>query len=117
MKEIIYLGSTLKDLKKMPNKVKGIFAHAIQIASVGGVHPDTKSLKGYGGRNVIEIKSDDKGDTYRAIYTVKFKETLYVLHIFKKKSTKGIATPKKDRELFEKRLKAATVHYKSCYKK
>jgi len=100
----------------MPNKVKGVFAHAIQMASEGYTHPDSKPLKGYGGRSVVEVIADDRGDTYRAIYTVKFKDILYVLHIFKKKSTKGIATPKKDRKLLETRLKFAASHYKSLHK-
>lgn len=58
---------------------------------------------------------DDRGDTYRAVYTIKFKEAIYVLHVFKKKSTKGIATPKKDMDLIEKRLKDALSHYKSNF--
>ena len=113
MKEIVYLGSTSKDLKKMPSKVKGIFAHAIQMASEGDEHQDAKALKGYGGRSVVEVVADERGDTYRAIYTIKFKEVLYILHIFKKKSTIGISTPKKDRELLEQRLKFAISHYQS----
>lgn len=75
----------------------------------------SKALKGFGGRSVIELMEDDRGDTYRAVYTIKFKETIYVLHVFKKKSTKGIATPKKDMDLIEKRLKDALSHYKSNF--
>ena len=111
-KTIIYLGSTKKDLLKLPGEVKETFAFGLHIASLGDKHPDTKALKGFGGRNVIEIIEDYKGDTYRAIYTVRFKNAIYVLHIFKKKSTKGITTPKKDRELLVQRLKDATAHYK-----
>lgn len=101
----------------MPIRVKEVFAHAIQMASVGDSHPDTKTLKGYGGRSVVEVIADERSDTYRAIYTIKYKEVLYVLHVFKKKSTKGISTPKKDRELLEKRLKFSVVHYKERVKR
>jgi len=113
MKEIVYIGSAQKDLKKMPNRVKGIFTHALQMARRRLSHPDTKALKGFCGRSVIEVIVDHHGDTYRAMYTVKFKGVLYLLHVFKKKSKKGIATPKKDIELLKQRLKRAEAHYKS----
>jgi phage-related protein len=54
-----------------------------------------KPLKGFGGRSVLEIVADHAGDTWRAVYTVRFQEAIYVLHAFQKKSKKGIATPKK----------------------
>ncbi len=117
MREVVYVGSTFKDLKKMPVKVRSVFANAIQMAVEGETHQDAKPLKGYGGRSVVEVVSDDRGDTYRAVYTVKYKEVLYVLQVFKKKSTKGISLPKKDRELLESRLKSAASHYKSVFKR
>lgn len=116
MKKVVYVGSTFKDLQKLPKKVQTVFASAIQMAAERETHQDTKPLKGYGGRSVIEVISDNRGDTYRAVYTVKFKEVVYVLQVFKKKSTKGIAVPKKDRELLEKRLKSAAAHYKEWLK-
>jgi len=116
VKEVVYVGSTFKDLKKVPGRVRSVFANAIQMVAEGDTHQDAKPLKGYGGRNVVEVVSDDRGGTYRAVYTIKFKEVLYVLQVFKKKSTKGISLPKKDRELLEKRLKAAAAHHKSTTK-
>ncbi len=115
-KPVIYLGSNKKDLQKLPRAVQEVFAHGIQMAAEGDTHPDAKALKGYGGRSVIEIIEDHKSDTYRAVYTVRFKTAVYVLHVFKKKSTKGIATPKKDKELIDSRLKYAASHYKNWEK-
>lgn len=110
-RQIIFLGSTKKDLAKLPDDVKDVFAHGLRMASLGENPPDSKPLKGFGGTSVVELVEDHKSDTYRAVYTVKYKEALYVLHVFKKKSKKGIATPKKDIELIEKRLKdAASLH-------
>ena len=83
------------------------------MACEGHTHPNSKPLKGYGGRSVVEILADCRSDTYRAVYTVKFKDAVYVLHVFKKKSTKGIKTPKKDMDLLDSRLKYAAAHYKS----
>jgi len=113
---IIYLGSSIKDLQKLPSGVKDVFAQGLYAASLGENPIGSKVLKGFGGRSVVELIEDYNSDTYRAVYTVKFKEAVYVLHIFKKKSTKGIATPKKDKELIEKRLKDAVAHYKNYFR-
>lgn len=112
----IYMGSSHKDLLKLPSGVRDVFLQGLYIASLGETPFDSKPLKGFGGRSVIELIEDSKGDTYRAVYTIKFKEAIYVLHVFKKKSTKGIATPKKDIDLIETRLKDAVSHYKSYFK-
>ncbi len=71
------------------------------------MHPDAKPLRGYGGAGVLEVVEDDDGDTYRAVYTVKFRDTIYVLHAFKKKSKRDGELPKPDRELIDRRLKQA----------
>lgn len=70
-------------------------------------------LAGFGGAGVLEIVEDHQTDTYRAIYTVKFSELVYVLHAFQKKSKKGIATPKPDIDLIKRRLKVAEEDYKT----
>ena len=72
-------------------------------------------LKGFKGAGVLELVEDFDGDTYRAVYTVKFAEIVYVLHIFQKKSKSGIATPKADINLIESRLKLAQEHYQENY--
>jgi phage-related protein len=64
-------------------------------------------MKGFDGASVIEIVEDYDGDTYRAVYTVKFAEAIYVLHAFQKKSKSGIATPKHDLDLIEERFRRA----------
>ena len=80
-------------------------------AQVGGKHTDAKPLKGFGGAGVLEIVDDHDGNTFRAVYTVKFAGAIYVLHAFQKKSKKGVRTPRSEIDLVRKRLKAAGEHY------
>ena len=75
-----------------------------------------RALKGFGGRGVLEIVDDYRGDTYRAIYTVRFADAIYVLHVLQKKSKKGIATPRYEIELVRARLRRAEEHYRSHYR-
>ena len=90
---------------------------AIDDAQLGSESPVAKPLKGFGGRGVLEIVDDFDGDTYRAVYTVKFAGVIYVLHAFQKKSKKGIATPKHEIELIKARLKRAENHYRTVQTK
>lgn len=94
-----------------------MMGQAIDDAEHGGEHPSAKALKGFGGRGVLEIVDDFNGDTYRAVYTVKFTGVIYVLHAFQKKSKTGIATPRRDIDLIKARLKRAEEHYKENYLK
>lgn len=80
----------------------------------GGKHTQAKPLKGFGGAGVLEVVEDYIGDTYRAVYTVKFGEAVYVLHAFQKKSSSGIVTPKPDMNTIRERLKAAENHAKGA---
>jgi phage-related protein len=114
---LIYLGSTQKDASKLPEEVQRLFVAALRMALVGGEHEDAKPMKGFGGRSVLEVVADHRGDTYREMYTTRFEETIYVLHIFQKKSKRGIKTPKEDIELIKKRLKFAENHHKDMYEK
>jgi phage-related protein len=86
--------------------------HALYTAQQGGTDPAAKPLKGFGGAKVMEIVDRHDTNTYRAVYTVQFSGTIYVLHSFQKKSKKGIATPPKDIDLIRQRLAAAERHYK-----
>jgi phage-related protein len=79
------------------------------VAQEGGKHPDAKPLRGFGGAGVLEMIADFDGDTYRAVYTVRFVETVYVLHAFRKKSKTGISTPRAEVELVRARLKYAEI--------
>ena len=87
--------------------------YALHLAQAGDKHEDAKPLKGFGGAGVLEVVSDHAGDTYRAVYTVKFALAIYVLHAFQKKSKTGIKTPAPDMELIERRLKVAEADYKA----
>ena len=81
--------------------------YAIYVAQCGGKHRDAKVLTGFAGAGVLEVIEDFRGDTFRAVYTLKFTDTVYVLHAFQKKSKSGRATPRRDMELIERRLSEA----------
>lgn len=85
--------------------------HALDIAQNGKKHPNAKPLSGFGDAGVIEVVENYAGDTYRAVYTVRFMEAVYVLHVFQKKAKKGIETPKPEMNLIKNRLKNAASHY------
>jgi phage-related protein len=106
-KPLIWIGSSKKDLMTLPVGVRKFFGHALNFAQNGEQHDAAKVMKGFGSAGVLEMVEDDAGGTYRAVYTVKFKEAVFVLHCFQKKSTSGIATPRKDMEIVHARLKAA----------
>lgn len=110
-----FVGSAKDDLSAFPREVKIAMGYAIHTAQIGGKYPNAKPLKGFGGAGVLEIVEDHDGDTYRAVYTVKFAGAVYILHAFQKKSKKGKATPPADVELIKRRLKAAAEHYKKTY--
>lgn len=116
-RQLVYLGSSQKDARKLPMEVQELFSYALDVALKGGQHEDAKPLTSFNGRSVIEVVGDYRGDTYREVYTVRFEEVIYVLHIFQKKSKKGIATPKEDIELIKQRLKWAEALYKEQYGK
>ena len=106
-KTLIWIGSSKKDLMALPPGVRKFFGHALDFAQRGEQHGAAKQLKGFGGAGVVEIVEDDASGTYRAVYTVKFAEAVFVLHCFQKKSKSGIATPKGDMDIIRARLKAA----------
>ncbi|MBS9390748.1 type II toxin-antitoxin system RelE/ParE family toxin [Anabaena sp. AL09] len=110
-KPLRWIASALNDLKKFPEDVQDVMGYALDLAQHGQKHPNAKPLHGFSGAGVLEIVDDFDGDTYRAIYTVKFEGVIYLLHSFQKKSKHGIATPKQDIELVKKRLKIAQENY------
>jgi phage-related protein len=116
-KPVEWIASSRDDLREFPKDVRRLMGQAIDDAEHGGEHPSARALKGFGGRGVLEIIDDFDGDTYRAVYTVKFAGVIYVLHAFQKKSKKGIATPQRDIDLIKARLKRAEEHYKENYVK
>ena len=110
-KPLFWIGSTKRDLKTFPDEVQDMMGHALDIAQQGKKHQDAKPLAGFGGAGVLEIVEDYAGDTYRAVYTVRFIGAVYALHAFQKKSKKGIETPKQEMDLIRSRLKKAEAHY------
>jgi len=114
LKPLLWVGSSKKDLLTMPSDVVDVFGFALHLAQVGKKHDQTKPLKGFGGASVLEVVEDHMGDTYRAVYTVKIADAVYVLHCFQKKSKQGIETPKQDIDLIRERLKAAQAHAKGA---
>ncbi|QAU25498.1 addiction module toxin RelE [Dyella sp. M7H15-1] len=99
MKKLFWIGSAKKDLVAMPEEVQDTFGYALHLAQVGKKYEQTKPLKGFGSASVLEVVEDSGGGTFRAVYTVKLVDAVYVLHCFQKKSTHGIATPKPDMDL------------------
>ncbi len=111
VKPVRYVGSAQKDLQRFPVTVRETVAFALQLACAGHKHDHVKPLKGFGSAGVLEIVEDHRGDTYRAVYTVRFEDAVYVLHAFQKKSRHGIATAKHDTDLIKMRLKWAAEDY------
>jgi phage-related protein len=102
-----FLSSAYKDYTDFPADVQNKMGFALWRAQVGKKHPSAKALSGFGDAGVLELVEDHRGDTYRAVYTVRFSSAVYVLHAFEKKSKHGIATPKQDIDLVKARLKQA----------
>jgi phage-related protein len=111
VKPVVWVGSSRADLKEFPDDVQDAIGYALYLAQIGEKHSHTKPLRGYQGAGVLEIVEDLAGDTYRAVYTVRFAEAVYVLHCFQKKSTRGIATAQQDLNLIASRLQwARDIH-------
>lgn len=108
----MFVGSSRKDLKRFPAKVKNRIGYALNEVQEGGEPLAAKALKGFGGRTVLELVDDFDSNTYRAVYTVRFAGVVYVLHAFQKKAKKGIATPSEDIDLVKSRLRDAELHYR-----
>lgn len=114
LRPLLWVASSRRDYRDFPVRVQETLGFELFLAQTGQHPPSAKPLKGLGG-GVLELIEDFDGDTYRAVYTVRFKEAVYVLHAFKKKSKSGIATPKGDIERIERRLKDATRDHGERY--
>ena len=114
LKPVEWVGSSRDDLKKFPDLVKDRVGFALYRAQLGFKHRDAKPLRGLGS-GVLEVVSRHDGDTYRAVYTVRFRLAVYVLHAFQKKSKRGAETPKPEIDLVKRRLKEAEQHYGRTY--
>ncbi len=107
LRPVEWLGTSKKDFTAFPGEVQHEMGFALYRAQVGAMHVSAKPLKGFGGAGVVEIVEDHQGGTYRAVYTVRFAEAVYVLHAFHKKSRKGVKTDAGDIETVRRRLKIA----------
>ena len=106
LKPVVWLGSSRKDLRESPEPVQDHVGYALYVAQQGGRHRDTKLLAGFGA-GLLEVIRDYRGDTFRAVYTVRYAGAVYVLHAFQKKSKRGRETPRPDIELIKQRLREA----------
>jgi phage-related protein len=104
LKPVRWVGTSLRDLRSFPRSVRSDIGQALFTAQEGEIDPSAKPLKRFGGASVLEIVASHQGNAWRAVYTVRFAGAIYVLHVFQKKSTRGIATPMREIELIRKRL-------------
>lgn len=104
----MFVGSARRELKAFPSAVRQQIGQDLFAAQLGDHPARAKPLKGFGS-GVIEIRDNYDGDTYRAVYTVRFEGVLYVLCAFQKKSTQGIATQKRHLALIRQRLREAEI--------
>src|SRR5216683_3013781 len=115
-KPVRWVGSSKEELRDFPEEVRQRVGGALWEAQIGHKAPYAKPLKGFGHAGVLEIVDDFDGDTFRAVYTVRFAKAIYVLHAFQKKSRRGIATPKAELDLIEQRLRRARLDYEQWSK-
>ena len=114
-KPVIWIGSSLEDLRSFPEDVKFEIGDALKAIQFGKTHPSVKIMKGFGSAAVREVKANDVSGTYRTVFTVEFPEAIYALHSFQKKSKKGKATPKEEMERIERRLETARQDHEARF--
>jgi phage-related protein len=112
LKPLIWVGRSRRDLQALPDMVADTFGYAlyqllVEHAQAGKKHPQAKPLRGFGSAGVLEVTEDWDGNTYRAVYTVRLAGRVFVLHVFQKKSKRGIATPQSEMNMIQERLKIA----------
>jgi len=117
VKQVIFLGASDDEIRKFPQEVREEIGFSLYVAQCGDKAINAVALTGFGSSMVPEIIVDHMGDTYRSVYTVRFKEAVYVLHAFKKKSKNGRSTPKPEMDLVRQRLKTAQAHYEENFGK
>jgi phage-related protein len=113
---LLWVASSKRDYREFPPRVQDGFGFELFLVQTGQHPPSAKPLKGLGG-GTLELIENFEGDTYRAVYTVRFSEAVYVLHAFKKKSKRGSKTPQSDIELIKRRLKLAEEDYARRFSK
>jgi len=114
LRPLLWIGSSKRDYMQFPARVQDEFGFALFLAQTGQNPISAKLMKGLGS-GVVELVEDFDGDTYRAVYAVRLREAVYVLHAFKKKSRRGIRTPRSDIDLIRRRLRDAEQDYALRY--
>jgi phage-related protein len=109
-KPLYWEGSSKKTFKTFPLSVQKDLGVALYLVQLGSTPPSAKPWTGLGA-GVFELVDDHRGDTFRAVYTVRIGDAIHVLHAFQKKSKSGIATPQPDIETIEKRLKVVLARH------
>jgi phage-related protein len=112
-KPVVWLGTSLEDLREFPEEAQDTVGYALYLAQIGLKHPKSKPLQGFGGASVLEVVVSAEGDAFRAMYTVRFSDVIYALHCFQKKSTSGIKTSKTDIAMIHKRLLEAKLDHEN----
>ena len=115
-RDLYFVGDSFDALREFPKPVQHGIGTALRLAQEGRKDPHAKPLKGFGGASVLEAIEDFDGNTFRAVYTVKLRSGVYVLHCFQKKSKSGIATPKRDLDLVRRRLNIAMKQDEAYFK-
>ena len=113
-KPLHWVGTSKRDLLEFPEAVIDNMGYDLSVVQFGGRPPSAKSWKGLGA-GVAELVEGDASGTYRAVYPVRFRKAVYVLHAFQKKSPSGVRTARKDVELIAERLKTAREDYEARY--
>ena len=112
-KPLWWAGRSKDAFEQFPHEVKEDILYALEEAQWGGKASSDKPLKGFRGAGVLEIIENHDGNAYRAVYTVKFKEAVCVLHAFQKKSKKGIQTPRREMRIIEANFKRLVEYMKN----
>lgn len=113
IKPVFWVGSSLSSLRACPVEVQDVMGYALFVAQGGGQHPAARQLKG-DLSGLVEVVEDHASGTYRAVYLARLPNAIYVLHVFQKKSTRGIATPRHELELIKSRMRWAERHARSA---
>ena len=113
MKRLVWIGSSLEDLRKFPEEVKDGMGYGLYLAQIGERYARARTLSGLGSAKIVGLREIDKSGTYRVVYTVEMVDYIFVLHSFQKKSKKGLSTPKQELDLIKSCLKDA----KSLFRK
>lgn len=103
VRDVTWVGDSREQVRSFPQAARRIVGEALRFAQQDEKHPKAKPLRGF-GPGVLEIVAHYDTNTYRAVYAVRISETIYVLHAFQKKSTRGSSTPKKEIDLIRQRL-------------